>query len=107
MADDWWPLTWIPADLTWSKTSIDWPTAKVTCKGKTLWVDSFNVIHPYVCAYYVGMRRTADNDEHERVALPHDDISLRCFLHEYFEYAEEGECPSNFWDRMQKERNDA
>lgn len=107
MADDWWPLEWIPADAERSEKSINWPTAKVTCKGKTLWVDSFDGNHPYVCAYYIGMRRTVEDDERERVELPHDDIVLRCFLHGYFEHAEEGEWPSNFWYRMQEERNDA
>lgn len=98
MDDPWWPLTWIPADAEYTPTSIDWPTAEVTHKGKTVWVDDF----PANPCYYVGLRRTYKEDK-GTVTLPHDMLVLRCFLKQYFEHADEGEWPSDFWKRMQEE----
>ncbi len=102
MTDDWWPLTWIPPDLTWSEKSIDWPTAEVTHNGKTVWVDDFaGGINTLFC-FYVGLTRNhCDSDA--QVELPHDELVLRCFLHEYFEHADKGEWPSDFARRWRCE----
>jgi len=100
--DNWWPLTWIPKDVEWSPKSVDWPTAKVTHKGKTVWVDDFAGGPNSMIAYYIGLQR-AHIGSKDQVELPRDELLLRCFLHEYFEHADKGEWPSDFARRWRVE----
>jgi hypothetical protein len=99
MDDPWWPLTWRPQDAAFALTSIDFPTAMVTHKGKTVYVDEFRDTE-----FIVSLKRS-NTVTPDQVELPYDLLVLRCFLQHYFEHAEEDEWPRGFWGRMQ-ESND-
>jgi hypothetical protein len=99
----WWPLTWKPKDPQWSETSVDWPTAKVTSNGKTVWVDNCAEDEPPMGGcYYVGLKRSWQGS-YDQLELPHDEALLCAFLHEYFDHADKDEWPSDFWRRRRVE----